>query len=186
MTERRPDRSPWLRWAGRDLRRHWIAVVAIALVLAIGIGVFAGLGSTSTWRRASNDASFSTLAMHDLRVTLNPGTFTDEGALIEAAAGIDGVDGVTAAEERLVVESQIDASTGTESILASARLVGMDLGEDAPVDRVWISDGERSADDAAAVIETKFARHWDLPLEGSITVAGDRAVDYRGFGMIPE
>ena len=60
----------WLRWSWRDLRSHWIAVTAIALVLAIGTGVYAGLGSTAEWRRQSNDASFAALAMHDLRVTL--------------------------------------------------------------------------------------------------------------------
>jgi energy-coupling factor transporter ATP-binding protein EcfA2 len=51
----------WLRWSWRDFRAHWIAVVAIALVLAIGTGVYAGLGSTAEWRRQSNDASFAAL-----------------------------------------------------------------------------------------------------------------------------
>ena len=76
----------WLRWSWRDLRRHWVAVVAIALVLAIGSGVWAGLGSTSTWRRQTNDASFAAVHMHDLRATLSPGTFVDEATLASAAA----------------------------------------------------------------------------------------------------
>ena len=59
VTDTRPRSSSigwWLRWSWRDLRSHWIAVTAIALVLAIGTGVYAGLGSTAEWRRQSNDA----------------------------------------------------------------------------------------------------------------------------------
>ena len=35
-----------LRWSGRDLRRKWVQVAAIALVIAIGTGLFSALGST--------------------------------------------------------------------------------------------------------------------------------------------
>ncbi len=101
----------WLRWSWRDLRSRWIAVVAIALVLAIGTGVYAGLGSTAEWRRQSNDASFAALAMHDLRVTLSPGTFVEQDALVGAIASIDGAPSVDAVAERLVVDSQADTGT---------------------------------------------------------------------------
>ena len=33
----------WLRWSWRDLRARWLQVVAIALIIALGTGVFAGL-----------------------------------------------------------------------------------------------------------------------------------------------
>ena len=42
-------------------------VAAIALIVALGTGTFAGLGSTAEWRRQSNDASFAHLRMHDLQ-----------------------------------------------------------------------------------------------------------------------
>ena len=42
-----------LRWSLRDLRRRWIQVAAIALIIAVGTGVYSGLGSTATWRRVS-------------------------------------------------------------------------------------------------------------------------------------
>jgi hypothetical protein len=58
----------WLRWAWRDLRAHWVGIVAIATVIAIGTGVYAGLSNTSTWRRLSYDASYSTTRLHDLRI----------------------------------------------------------------------------------------------------------------------
>ncbi|MDH5290269.1 MAG: ABC transporter permease, partial [Acidimicrobiia bacterium] len=117
----------WLRWSWRDFRSHWIAVMVIGLVLAIGTGVYAGLGSTAEWRRQSNDASFAALEMHDLRLTLSPGTFIDQGALLASIASIEGADSVSAVTERLVVDSQVDTGSigGAESVLVPARLVGM-------------------------------------------------------------
>ena len=55
-----------LRWSARDLRRRWVQVAAIALIIAIGTGVYSALGSTATWRRTSNDASFAAVGMYDL------------------------------------------------------------------------------------------------------------------------
>ena len=166
-------------------------MVAIALVLAIGTGVYAGLGSTAEWRRQSNDASFAALAMHDLRVTLSPGTFVEQDALLGAIASIDGADSVSAVTERLVVDSQVDTGAigGAESVLVPARLVGMTFQSARPVDDVWISDGTAPSGDPTernAVLEVKFADQHGLPSEGTVLVAGDRAVTYTGLGATPE
>jgi putative ABC transport system permease protein len=166
-------------------------VTAIALVLAIGTGVYAGLGSTAEWRRQSNDASFAALAMHDLRVTLSPGTFVEQGALLGAIASIDDAGSVGAATERLVVDSQVDtgAMDGADSVLVPARLVGMTFGSAPPVDEVWVRDGTAPSVDPAdrnAVLEAKFADQHGLPVEGTVLVAGDRTVDYTGLGIAPE
>jgi len=181
----------WLRWSWRDFRAHWIAVVAIALVLAIGTGVYAGLGSTGEWRRQSNDASFSALAMHDLRVTLSPGTFIEQGELLGTIASIDDAQSVSAAAERLVVDSQVDTGVvaGADSVLVPARLVGMAFGSTPAVDDVWVRDGAApSAEptDRNAVLEAKFADQHGLPSEGTILVSGGRAVTYTGLGTTPE
>ena len=166
-------------------------MVAIALVLAIGTGVYAGLGSTAEWRRQSNDASFAALAMHDLRVTLSPGTFVERDALLGAIASIDGADSVSAISERLVVDSQVDtgAIDGADSVLVPGRLVGMTFGSTRPVDDLWVRDGTAPSDDPAdrsAVLEAKFADQHSLPTEGTLLVAGDRSVDYSGLGVVPE
>jgi len=180
-------RGVWIRWSWRDLRHHWVAVVVIALVMAIGIGVYAGLGSTATWRRMSNDESFAALDMHDLQVTLSPGTFIDQGELLGAVESLDDPSVIAAASERLVVDSQIDASTGTESILVAARIVGMDVANGDAVDDLWVSDGQApDTGSSAGVLEAKFADHWGLPARGSVTVGGDVSVDYVGLGMSPE
>lgn len=177
-----------LRLSWRDLRRHWVAVIAIALVIAIGTGVFAGLRSTSTWRRQSNDISFALTAVHDLRVELSAGTYVAEGTLLDAVAALDSADAVTAMRERLVVASQVDASTGDETILVQARLVGMDFGDAAAggvVDDLWLRDGSIPGA-GEVVLEAKFADFYGLPEEGDLVVAGGRPVPYVGLGAGPE
>ena len=166
-------------------------MTAIALVLAIGTGVYSGLGSTAEWRRQSNDASFAALAMHDLRVTLSPGTFVEQDSLIGAIASIDDSQSVSAVAERLVVDSQVDTGVvgGADSVLVPARLVGMTFGSTQPVDAVWVRDGSApSVDetDSGAVLEAKFADQRGLPNEGTILVAGGRSVTYSGLGVAPE
>ncbi len=166
-------------------------MTAIALVLAIGTGVYAGLGSTAEWRRQSNDASFAALAMHDLRVTLSPGTFVEQDALLDAVASIDGAASVRDVSERLVVDSQVDTGTmgGADSVLVPARLVGMTFGPTRPVDDVWVRDGTAPSNDPtdpSAVLEAKFADQHGLPTAGTVSVAGGREVAYTGLGVAPE
>lgn len=165
-------------------------MIVIGLVLAIGTGVYAGLGSTAEWRRQTNDASFAALAMHDLRLTLSPGTFVEQGSLAAAVEGIDDVGSVAAIKERLVVDSQVDTGEagGLESVLVPARLVGMRFGSANPVDDVWIRDGTAPSGETAdtAVLEAKFADHRGLPAEGTVTVTGGRSVAYTGLGVSPE
>lgn len=177
-----------LRLSWRDLRRHWVAVIAIALVIAIGTGVFAGLRSTSTWRRETNDVSFALTAIHDLRAELSAGTYVAEGTLLDAVGDLSAADAVTAARERLVVASQVDASTADEAILVQARMVGSAFGPDAAggiVDDLWMRDGSLPAG-GEVVLEAKFADFYDLPDRGGVTVAGGTSVPYVGLGVGPE
>ena len=37
----------WLRWSWRDLRARWLQVLAIAMVIALGTGSYAGLSSVT-------------------------------------------------------------------------------------------------------------------------------------------
>jgi putative ABC transport system permease protein len=182
-------RRLWWRWPWRDLRLHWASVLAISAVIAIGTGVYAGLGSTAAWRRMSNDASFATLQMHDLRVELTAGSFAPEGTLLALASGVPHADWIVAADERLVVDSQVDASAvspESETVLVSARLVGAPQGG---VDRVWVASGHPHAATAAqpgAVLEMKFADYYRLPDAGTVLLTGGVAVAYDALGVGPE
>lgn len=186
--EERGARARWMyvRWSWRDLRSHWVAVVAIALVMAIGVGVYAGLGSTSAWRRLSNDASFAASRMHDFRVALSPGTYAAEGDLLAGVAAMDDARAVSGVEERLVVDGQLEVATEDGGVLVAARLVGMDL-DAAEVDRVWVRDGTvPDAGAPAAVLEAKFADFWSLPPTGTVELAAGTAIRYTGLGVAPE
>ena len=161
--------SLWLRWSWRDLRQHWIAVLSIAAVVAIGTGVYAGLGSTSAWRSLSNDTSFAALNMHDVRAQLSPGTFAPAGSLQGAARTIAHASWIDAADERLVVDSLIDATTEDETILVSARVVGANFDDQDAVDRLWTTAGDLASAEArgpSGVLEAKFADYYGLPSSG--------------------
>lgn len=183
--------SFWLRWSWRELRRRWLQVAVTALVIAIGTGVWAGLGSTGAWRIRSYAASFERLEMHDLRVTLQPGSLASEGALADALAQMEHPSWVDVAEERLVVSTQVDASTGDRTVLVRGRLVGVDVSGGGPhVDGFQTTEGRAlsASDDGSivAVLEDHFADYHQLPVSGRVTLAGGVTVDYVGAALAPE
>ena len=169
-----------LRWSWRDLRRRWALVVAVSAVIAIGTGMFAGLGGTNQWRVRSYDASYADLALHDVRVALTPGTYVDEGMLAAQARGIAHAEQLVAVEERLILSTQVDASQGGKTVLVPGRIVGA---EAEAVDRVHQFSG---ADGATVRLEQKFAAFYDLPSTGTVEVSGGETVAYDGLGVSPE
>lgn len=181
----------WLRWSWRDLRRRWVLVTVLALIIAIGTGVYAGLGGTSAWRRASNDASYARLRMHDLRVELPDGGFVPAGSLRAAAMRIPDARTIVAAEERLIVPTQVDASTRSGTVLVPGELVGSPVrAGGAAVDSLYVDHGRglQAADAGApvAVLESKFAEARRLPVTGRLTVTGGKGLGYVGTGYTPE
>lgn len=179
----------WIRWALRDARRHRGQVLSIALLLALGVGMYAAMSSMSVWRVRSADASFSMLRMHDLRVSLLQGDFVAEGALQAALRDSGADDQTAAAAERLVVPTQVDASTRGRTIIVPGRLVGTPPGSD--VDTLATRSGTlppsglvRGA--PAVALEHNFARHYDLPSSGTLELSGGRRVTYTGQVLAPE
>ena len=184
-----PGPALWLRWSGRDLRARWMLVVALALVIALATGMAAGLGSVQIWRDGSADASFGRLGFHDLRLALTEGSTVPAGSLERLAAAIPQADEVSAAQERLVVPAQVDASRDGSTVLVPGRLVGAPLGGP-PVDATAITRGRglepRDAGRPVAVLEANFAEHYGLPARGVVRISGGRAVRYVGQGRQPE
>jgi len=182
-----------LRWAARDLRRRWPMVVAIALVVAIGTGAYSALGSTTTWRYESNDASFELLAMYDLRVKAAEGADAAAGEMLAVLDDLNDPAIVAVAEERLVSSTQVDASTGDEAILVPGRIIGMDLTGGGPhVSGLHVRPDEgralTPADAGAPVVllERSFATFYDLDPQRDLRVAGNRQVRTAGLAMQPE
>jgi putative ABC transport system permease protein len=182
-----------LGWAARDLRQRWLQVLAIAVVIAIGTGVYSALGSTGVWRRESNDASFARLAMYDLRVRAAEGATSPRGEMLKVLATLPDPAVVAVAEERLVLPTQVDASHDGETILVPGRIVGVDVATGGPhVNSLFVTaDRGRTlaaTDDGlpVGVLERHFADFYDLPSAGSLQLAGGRSVDYVGTALAPE
>lgn len=177
----------WFRWSVRDLRRRWVQVIVIALVIAIGTGAYAGLSSMLNWRRVSYDASYEALAAHDLRVRLSSDSFVPEGRLAAALGSISDPAWIEDSEERLIARTQVEAATPAEAVLVPGRIVGVRTGDGGPgVDRIDVTAGRGFPDGEGVVLEKHFADRYDLPEEGRLLLAGGIPVRYTGVGLSPE
>jgi putative ABC transport system permease protein len=178
----------WIRWALRDARRRWLQVGSIALLLALGVGMYSAMTSMSSWRTASADASFAALRMHDLRVSLAVGGYASEGKLAAALAQIPGRSLVTGAEERLVVPTQVDASRGSKSILVPGRIVGDPLSASVDTTATVRGNALGASDSGRPVVELErnFAKHYGLPSSGSVKLSGGIVARYAGQALAPE
>lgn len=181
----------WLRWSWRDLRRHWLQVAAIALIIALGTGTYSGLISTTPWRQMSNDASYAALNMYDLRLTLTEGSYLDADKVRQAVGQIPHTAWIKAVEPRLIVPTLVDASTAEQTIIVPGRLIG-EAYESAGthLNGIHITSGrDFTPDDAGqtvAVLEHKFAARYGLPPSGEIRLSGDKTLTYIGTGLSPE
>ena len=172
-----------LRWTWRDLRARWVQVAVIALVVAVGTGMYAGMMSMSQWAETSYDASYAVTNLHDVRATLAPGSLTKAGSLVSV---VDDLVGVEQAEERLIVPVQIDASTPDRTIIVRGVMIGAPV--DAEINKIEVLLGRSpTSDDAGAVVlERNFGSYYDLPASGRVTLAGGTVVDYVGQAVAPE
>lgn len=180
----------WLRWTWRDFCQRWLQILATALILAIGIGAFAGVVGLREWREKSTDASLAAMRSHDLRVDLAEGAYLRTGRLRAALAKLPDHT-VAAAEERLVAASQLDASRPGRPVLVPARVIGLPLRSGGQtVDRVAALNGRglhaADTDRAIAVLDWNFAHHFDLPATGRVRLARLGTVPYVGQGVTPQ
>lgn len=185
----RPQRLRlWASWALRDARLRWVQVISIGLLLALGVGMYSAMSSMGAWRTASADASFAALHSHDLRVSLVPGSYVNAGRLHAALTGIPDRGSVSAAEERLVVPTQVDASYRRRTIIVPGRIVGMPVSP--AVDQLASMRGRplQPADEGRPIVELErnFATHYGLPAAGSLRLGGGATVRYVGQALAPE
>jgi len=182
----------WLRWSRRDLRRRWLQVLATALVIAIGTGLYAGLGGMREWRERSNDLSFEQLSYHDLRIDVSEGTFVRAGRLARALDGLRRAGVVSVVEERLIVPTQVDASRPGRTVLVPGQIVGIppQRAGRPHVDEMWAGAGRAltpaDARREVAVLDLAFARHYGLPATGTVRMPALGRVGVVGHGLSPQ
>ena len=176
------------RWSLRDLRAHWVKVGAIALVIALGTGGYAGLTSNAEWRRVSYAESYESLGMYDVRVAMIPGSVVEEGTL----DGVVGpIEGVRAISERLLVPTQVEAEAPEGPVLVRGEIMGADLSSGQPdVARFHVFGGrmlsEADVGAPVAMLENNFASFYDLPDSGEVTVRGGTRLGYVARATTPE
>jgi putative ABC transport system permease protein len=179
--------SVWLRWSLRDLRARWVIVIATALIIALGTGMYASLSGQKDWRRESLAASIAEARAHDLRFSLAQDAYAPARRMLAAARDVDGV---AEAEERLVTAAQVDASRPGDPLLVPARIVGVPVSANGPrVDRIAVDSGRglRPADrgENVAVLEQQFVEFHGLPGTGAVRV-GPARLRYVGTGTTPD
>ncbi len=157
------------------------------MVIAIGTGVYAGLNSTSEWRKISYDQSYAALNAHDLRVILAEGSFEHEDNLGKALAAMEHPEWVSLWEERLLLPTQVEVSTDRDTLLVPGRLVGVRTADGGPqVDSIYLVSGKGLSQSSGAVLEAHFAREYHLPSSGLVKLAGGVPIEYSGTGFTPE
>jgi putative ABC transport system permease protein len=177
-----------LRWSWRDLRARWLQVAAIALIIGIGSGVYSGLSSTTEWRKVTYDASYERLAMWDLRVALAEGTAVPADQLLGAVEGLDVVDAV---EARLVLPTQVDASTGDSTVLVPGQVIGVPVADGGPdIARIQATEGRAlepgDQDRDVVAVDEHFADHYGLDPGGEIRTLDGTAMQHVGRVLSPE
>jgi putative ABC transport system permease protein len=166
-------------------------VAVIALIIALGTGAYSGLSSNTAWRRISADHNYELLNMYDLRVRLSTGSQVNEGSMIEQLDRLAHPGWITGAEERLIVPTQVDASTPGEAILVRGVLVGVPVENGGPsINQVYAAEGREltpaDSGEPVALIERNFGIFYDLPAALPVRVSGGRLIDVVGQGTTPE
>jgi putative ABC transport system permease protein len=176
----------WLRWSGRDLRQRWLQVIAIAMIIALGTGVYSGYGGLENWRVASLDESYGMLNMYDLRMNLMAGSSLPQDEAVEVLSQLAGVKAV---EPRVLLDTQVDVVSGDQEILVVGQIMGMETRNGGPyVNQIHIEEGRglTESDSNKAVLEFKFARHYDLDVGTKLLLSAGLEVEVVGIGQIPE
>jgi putative ABC transport system permease protein len=181
----------WIRWSWRDLKERWLQVVAVALIIGLGTGIYAGLGGSKPWRLHSYDKSYALLHMYDLRIKLTQGSYVDAQTFLDAVHSIPHAAWIESIEPRLFLPTLVDASTPQKTVMRPGVLIGVDVENGGPqVNGIYPKTGRNlTAADAGqnvAVLNYSFAHYFHLPASGDVTVSGNTQIHYVGFGLSPE
>lgn len=178
----------WLRWSARDLRKRAAQVVAIATIIALGAGVYAGLGAVSEWRLRSLDASAVRMSAHDIHIALISGLTVDRSQALRAVSRA-GTGWMADVEARMLVHVPVTATRGATIVPAAGEVLGVDVATGPHIDRWQVTAGRdlgrTDAGAPVALLDEHFAHQHHLPASGVIRV-GRIDVRYVGLALSPE
>ncbi len=180
------------RWTLRDMRERWMQVVGIALIIALGVALSSGLGSSVPWRINSFDKSYAMLNMFDLKLELTQGSYLPPERLEQAIRSIPHSDWIKDVSLRLTLSTSVDASTPEEYLLVSGQIIGTDVAAGGPaVNKLHTTSGrglgETDVGQPVCVIEHNFANSHDLePGDRLIRVVGGYTLQSVGNALSAE
>lgn len=182
-----------LHWSFRDLKQRKIQVLAIALIIGLGTGIYTGLSSTTPWREYAFEQSNELLNMFDLKMTF-PGSWISQSDISSAIQNLSHKDWIESLEYRLSFPTTVNASTDDETILVNGRIIGINVtkgSKNLDVNGIYVTNGRhiKSTETSANVclVENNFASYYNLtPDDQLITIAGGVELKYIGTVLTPE
>jgi putative ABC transport system permease protein len=176
----------------RDLRERWMQVVGIALIIAFGVAVSSGLGSSIPWRIKSFEKSYEMLNMFDVKLELTPGSYLDAERLEQAVRAIPHADWIEDVSVRLTFPTSVDASTAKDYLLVSGEIIGTDVSMGDPaVNKLYVTAGRGlnpgDAGQSVCVVEQNFANFYKLePGDRAMRIGGGRVLEPVGNAISAE
>lgn len=180
------------KWTLRDMRERWMQVVGIALIIAFGVAVSSGLGSSIPWRTKSFEKSYEMLNMFDVKLELTPGSYLDAERMEQAVGAIPHADWIEGVSVRLTFPTSVDASTAEEYVLVTGEIIGIDVSAGEPtVNKLHVTAGRPlNAGDAGqlvCVVEQNFANFYELePGDRVMRIGGGHVLEPVGNAISAE
>lgn len=143
-----------LRKTWRDLRAARAQSIALIFIAALGVASFIGLVSSFRDLDTSYNHTYEQLRFADV-------TFRVDSMPEKVAAEVLALDGVTAVNGRLVVDTGFEL---TEDEQIRARLIGLPATAQPDVNQLYVEDGSylQAEDGRQALVDAHFAKFYDL------------------------
>ncbi len=183
-----------LQWTFRDLKQRKIQVIAIAVIIGLGTGMYSGLSSTTLWRERAFEQSNDRLNMFDLKMNLLPGSWIQQLNISSAIQTLSHKDWISALEYRISFPTTVNASTSNQTILVNGRVIGINVtdgSDNLSVNGIYTTDGREikptEKSENVCLMEHNFANYHNLkPNNQIITIAGGIELNYIGTALTPE
>ncbi|MFX1283184.1 MAG: ABC transporter permease [Promethearchaeota archaeon] len=183
-----------LKWSFRDLKQRKIQVIAIAVIIGLGTGIYTGLSSSTPWRERAFEESNKDLNMFDLKMSLLLGSWITQSELSSALQNLSHKDWIQAQEYRVSFPTTVNASTSNQTILVNGRIIGINVSDGSQnldVNGIHITDGRHikstETSEKVCLVEYNFASYYDLkPKNQLLTVAGGIKLAFIGTALTPE
>jgi len=183
-----------LKWSFRDLKQRKIQVLAIAIIIGLGTGIYTGLSSSTPWRLRAFEESNNDLNMFDLKISLLPGSWIPQSEFSSTLQNVSHKDWINALEYRVSFPTTVNASTSNQTILVNGRVIGINVSDGSQnldVNGIHVTDGRHikstEITKKVCLVEYNFASYHNLkPKNQMLTIAGGIELSFIGTALTPE